>query len=392
MIIAYEPSNHYFNLAQKRLAKDHNREFYDSLNSINNRPGYRRELDWNEYPLWIANLHRLIDTEIKVYSNARHLVSFIEINPNIQFDVYFYALESTENHIRGVIKTLEHFDNVIVFGNSLIADITVEVKDIKDIATYYNTTFSESDIPLVEINGNPRIYSTTGCHGVCTFCTVNNKTVMLDNIQNLTYNKNPDVPFYLGNLSALDLGISEFEKLPSKGRYIIQTTPTNILECENFKQIADKLAVVELGVEFIEDSVLKHLNKRYRTNDLYHAMNILYNLKIPVVFNMMVGLDFRGFHSNLVNSMMRNSIEHIQIMYQRYNNILGFNIFNYTDYNSPIKDDRNEHIFYKSWMTSEDRAFHIKYRDIIYSYSTLLLKRHKLSENKYVCDLRIATF
>lgn len=392
MIIAYESSNDYFDLIQKGLANDHNTEFYKSLYSIKNRPGYRRELDWNEYPLWIANLHRLRDVEIKVYFNARRLITFIEINKNIQFDIYFYALEATESHIRTLIKALNRYDNVMLFGNSLIADVTVEVKSIEEIALYYNTTVTDVNIPIVEVNGNPRIYSTTGCHGVCTFCTVNNKTVMLDNIQNLTYNRNPDVPFYLGNLSALDLGINEFEKLPAKGRYIIQTTPTNILECENFKQIADKLAVVELGVEFIEDGVLKHLNKRYRTNDLYHAMNILYNLKIPVVFNMMVGLDFRKFHSNRVNSMMRNSIEHIQVMYQRYNNLLGFNIFNYTDYNSTIKDDRNEHIFNKSWISTENKDLHYKYRNTIYSYSNLLLKRHKLSEDKYICDLRIATF
>ena len=186
MIIAYEPSNDYFDIVQKHHTINHNIEFYNSLYTIKNRPGYRREVSWNEYPLWIANLHRLVGINIKVYSDIRRLITFIEVNPDEQFDIYFYALEATEDHIRGIIKILERFGNVTVFGNSLIADVTVEVKSIEEIASYYNTTVTDANIPIVEVNGNPRIYSTIGCNGLCTFCTISNKTTMLNNIQNLT--------------------------------------------------------------------------------------------------------------------------------------------------------------------------------------------------------------
>lgn len=363
MYYALEPSNKLVDNFRTHSDILNRELFYSKMKKY----GYHKTDKLCEYPYWVANLKRLnLDIRLLVFDSIKDILHIL--NNNVE-GFFIYPIEATKNIISDILNPIYESYNIPIYSNTLLS-YTKSFNTLEEIAEYFGITIGPSNEAVVGFTDyNNRYYSTKGCNNNCKFCLNCEKTKLLDIPERLfAYNNKP---IYLGNLSAFDIGIEEFTPF-SGNSFIIQTTVKNVLKNKDIIQyLQDKLNVIEIGAEVLNDEWLKSMNKNYTIEELDNALWFLAKLNIPVVLNLMIGID------NKTGISIKNIYEDSKTVLQHYinNNLVkAFNIFNYSDYNSTYQDS-NESIFHKSWITSETLKYHLAYADFVYKENAHLLMK-----------------
>lgn len=363
------------NLLNDNYKKDVSSYYYESIYTFKNKDGYFKHKHFWELPLWIAEISGLFKdfkkdlyiikdinktiTDLNKIDTKFILMSVLDVNKKYYLDIINNYRGNAIFLIGGYVdfKEFKHFKNVLIFNSIL------ELSQYFKIDYVYNTDYSLfKDIKII-----PRLVLSTGCLNRCKFCSVekNLKQKTLKEVisQCLSFK---DLKFKLiyindktfgqaGNYIYLKYAYNVIKKYNKDFRgFIIQTTAREFLKADfinNLKKLHIK--IVEVGLETYNNNILKELKKPHNVKMILTAFNILKQLKIKIIFNIIIGFknESKTTYNNTLNFLKQNQKD-IYLL-NIYNLALYKNTELYNEINNN-DNDNNELIKEKSFYNKKE--------------------------------------
>ena len=401
-------------------------KYYETLYQVKEHDGYYKGKHFWEIPNWVAimdynipvDFHICTDIETTVrflLSNDYDYVCFsvLDVNKNIIKEIITKYQSRTEKQRLNICRTYEeskfilggyiNFENYLkdFDSHNIIAFNTIE-EFIKDyLGLDYKLGYDYRLFKGYKVI--PRLALSTGCQNRCDFCTVEKKiTIILMDIIEQQVNAFKDLDFKLVYINDKTFGqchnfivlpklYDEIKKYNSNFEgFIIQTTTGRLLKFSDAFLKDSHIKYIELGIESMNDSVLKKYHKAnselltkraflkiYNLNKDYFDMGVFnYNSQgIKLIPNIIIGMpeeNMETYGRTLHFMMMNESI------------ISHFNIYNLAVYEEAVlsnrleinNDNQNENMLLKSFH--KDTEPHKWFFEQIYKLGISQLMKQKL--------------
>ena len=348
-----------------------------------------------EIPIWIPRIMNPITKSATLSDKIGICIINTPIDEGIIKDVldaikpdyvFTFRLPSNTDFIDDFTRVVKSFDDnikVIVCGHNKpdysIQDLCDELH-IKNVLGYNYSIFKTNECI-------PRLQLSVGCDFDCEFCVTDRNIIIRDykdiksDIDTMT-----ELKFKLvrvddntfgqnANYKLLGLSYDDIKEFNNNfNGFIIRTSPVlakNDYFCKELHNLGIK--IVELGIESGDEEELKHFKKPFSTSDSIDAINNLNKLGLYVVANIIVNSPFQ------TEEAFNNTLAFIE---NNKNNILYYNIHNYSDYkklhtidNDNTKFDTDEDTYKCSWLDDSVSAARL-YK--IYDFATSELENLKL--------------
>jgi len=350
--------------------------YYDSIFEIE---GYDKTDEFWEIPLWIAEadffLKEKFNTKLLVITNINEFVTYIK-NTKPEY-LLFSVLDVTKSFVKEILSLLDTKQKVIMGGyidanylNDYLNKNVIWLDDMQDLSLILDVEYKYGNDYTLFKNTSiiPRLKLSNGCLHHCKFCTVDKyirEMTKEDIIQvansfkllKFKYIYIDDKTFGQAKNYIL---LEEIYKIimeynPQFLGFIIQTTVNMLIkEKIDFKKLHIKIA--EVGLETFNDEILRSLRKPSSEKNILKSLDILYENKVSLIPNIVVGLQGETFETyNKTLKLLRDNM----------NNILFFNIYSLSIYkgtdlekemaNNYIESDSIEANLNKSFHSEEDK-------------------------------------
>ena len=343
---------------------DHNtdsveRSYYEAL--YNKVPGYHKNPDFWEIPLWIAKAsYNIPEGELYVIRNVLDAIHDLSFYDTVMLSV----LEANKAIVKTIIEALPSNVTIILGGyvdpqyffcsHLWFYELSA---GIKYLGYTYNEGVSYKLFQGMSII--PRLSLSEGCLYRCAFCTITKQIVehSYEDIIQQVYAIN-DLTFELVYINDKTFGQAKnhnllpelYKKLrfynPYFQGFIVQTTATTF--CTLTPEVLACIKYVELGVESYNDEILHKLHKPHTTTWINKACLKALNEGVKVIPNLIVSLpgENETTYSNTINFLKRNAhiISHV--------NIYSLVVYNDTELSAKLSaklEDNNENNYSKPW-------------------------------------------
>jgi len=344
-------------------------KYYNSLYETKKSRGYVKPEHFWELPLWIGELN---------YSIKGHGETYLHIVTDIMEPLPRYEGETV--YCFSVLDVNKSLIEKIVDSNGVQFALGGYVKEpIKrsNVAWFdsIGAMVSNYDIPyhfgtnwglFKGMECIPRLTLSYGCTHRCKFCTVPNriKEVKQSDIIQQAKALKP-LSFKLVYINDKTYGqASNWESLkdvyeeirafnPSFEGFIVQTSVVTALKANLVKWGECGVKIVELGIETVNNDILKRYRKPQTEDLIKKAVNRLNSYKFDVIANLILGLieETKESYNNTYNFI--KSVELFSL------NIYTLSIYNDTDLSGEVEikseNDSNELSTEKSFWTNENK-------------------------------------
>lgn len=347
--------------------------------SYETMPGYHMPPHYMEIPFWIPRIAGMMgdrfEKDLHVVTNVNESARYLADKPGLlMYSTMEVTLEDTKRLvsqtpnkeiIMGGYVDPDEFDAFqnVTFVNGL-DELPRHLSGIDVTAPPNNELFrGESVIP--------RLTLSAGCLYACEFCEVPRKLTVMSPAQvdrqiaalepldfNLIYLD--DKTFSQADnwryLEQVGKEVSSFNS--SFEGFIVQTT-ANVAaipgRIEEFKSLGVKY--VELGVESVNETTIRALNKPYRLKHLEKATQAIRELGLKLIPNLIFGMPGEDY-DNIIRWVDANR-DIIPVVNMNFLSVLHNAPKERRQTNMPLAKDRgdlDQTAYEKSWLTAEEEA------------------------------------
>lgn len=390
-------------ISNKLIHKNVNRyitEYYKEFSRIKSKNGFYLNPHYFEIPLWIPRICGFLPDnfikELYICTKTKDAVNHIKEGDYdyVLFSVFDVNKEFISNIIENCIDMnfLKNYTGKIIVGGYTNLSITNSIirycSSLEKLANELGVTYYYNlDYSLFENQQTiPRLQLSTGCTNNCRFCTmIPDKVIPVD--KSLIYEEVKafsKLKFKLIYLDDKTFGQCANYKLLTElyhyikrnissefEGFIVQTTVRQFVNKEFYKEFSSLyIKYVELGIETLDESLLKEYNKPLRVGEILDfGVNIkeyTLNNEIKLIPNFMIGFP----NDNKAGRVITNSFI---TAYKQYFDSININVF--ADYNSTNLNDLSQTNLDKSYLTHTQQKELKQYHRELYKIATEIIQQ-----------------
>lgn len=393
----------FVHISNKLINKNTNRyitEFHKEFSRLKSKDGFYINPHYFEIPLWIPRICGFLPNnfikELHICTNTRKTINYIKKGnfDYVLFSVFDSNKEFISNIIKGCTDTnfIKNYVGKIIVGgytnlsisNSIMKYCSTleKLANELEVTYYYNLDYS-----LFENQETiPRLQLSTGCTNNCRFCTLipNNvipvdKSIIYEEVK--SYN---NLKFKLIYIDDKTFGQCDNYTLlselyyyirrninPNFEGFIVQTTIRQFVHKDFYKAFPSLfIKYVELGIETLDQSILKEYNKPLTIGEILDFGSNLteYTMgdKLKIIPNFIVGFpnEYAGGRT-LTNSFIK--------AYAKY--FYSINIYVFANYSSTNINDLSETSLNKSYLNYTQQKELKRYHKKLYKIATEIIQK-----------------
>lgn len=347
-------------------------------------------IDGREPDFTISNLYAIIKNEqpdfIILKADEQNIKNIERLNLHL-FDINIHIITTQENLLIPSMYTKIFLDESIGIQENVektinTFDINFEINKLKYTETFWN--FADK---LLGLKYKPLINIGSGCDRGCNFCTISNTQVKLKNIKLIVdeidylltkkgvsafHIKNHNVCNKLAFLEDLSEEILE-RQFGINFSWSCYLSPESLETIDNRKYFLNNIAKanlkqVFLGVEHVNDEILRYYNIDYDKSQLITNINEMFSAGIQsVVINFIIGSKYESSES------MTELINFSKLILAEVHGAVEFNVSFYTN---------KYHVNYMEKNISDrDSLFLTRYQIMNYKKEFFALTLSQMQQN-----------